>query len=416
MVIKAIGERIFMATYFELEKLQKAHLGEVCIFGAGLLGKYEGYELIKTAGFHVDFYCDNNIASGTIVQNEIRVKELEYLYDNKENVLVFLCMASKYQHEVLEQIKSHGVTNVVVIDFDYIFQVMESIESANDEIKQKYHALYNDIEYLKTKFKRRTGYDLNLENPQTFNEKLQWLKLHDRKKEYTRMVDKYEFKKYIETTMGSEYVIPTLALWESVEEIDFDKLPNQFVLKCTHDSESVVICRNKDNFAVGNTIEKLGKCLQRNYYWNNREWPYKDVKPRIIAEEYMQDGERKELRDYKFYCFNGQPRFIYISEGLENHSTARISFIAIEEGKWEFAPFRRIDFAEFEELPEKPVTYTKMLEIAKTLSKDCPFVRVDLYEINGQVYVSEITFTPGGGMTKIVPEEWDEILGSYIQL
>ncbi len=163
----------------------------------------------------------------------------------------------------------------------------------------------SDQDYICRKFHAMMGYYPNLDDPQTFNEKLQWLKLHDRKPEYIRMVDKYEAKQYVADIIGKDYIIPTLGVWNSFDEIDFDKLPDQFVLKCTHDSGGLVICKDKRNLDIHAARKKINKCLKRNYFYVGREWPYKDVKPRIIGEPYLEDATEKELRDYKFYCFNG---------------------------------------------------------------------------------------------------------------
>ena len=271
-----------------------------------------------------------------------------------------------------------------------------------------------DKKYLKLLYKGRFGKSLDLDNPKTFNEKLQWLKLYDRKPEYTKMVDKYEAKKYVSEQIGEEYIIPTLGVWDSFDEIDFDSLPNQFVLKCTHDSGSLVICRDKEKLNKAVAKNKLESRLKKEFFHSSREWPYKDVKPRIMAEIFMEDPSQPEgLRDNKFYCFNGEPKFLYISEGLENHSTAKISFLNID---WTIAPFGRSDYKPFDELPPKPETFERMISFARKLSRNIPFVRVDLYEINGKVYFSELTFFPCGGFMPFNPPEWDEKLGSYIQL
>lgn len=264
---------------------------------------------------------------------------------------------------------------------------------------------------------------LNLKNPKSFNEKLQWLKLYDRKPEYSIMVDKYEVKKYVSEIIGEEHIIPTLGVWEKFEDLEFTKLPDQFVLKCTHDSGGLVICRDKAKFSINEEKKKIRKCLKHNYYLRGREWPYKDVKPRIIAEQYMEEyGENKiksienskqSLIDYKFYCFNGVPRFLYVSEGLENHATAKISFLSLD---WSFMEFSRADFKSFEKLPPKPQNYSLMIEIAKNLSKHIPFIRVDLYEINGCVYFSELTFSPCSGMMPFKPEKYDYIIGSMLKI
>ena len=158
----------------------------------------------------------------------------------------------------------------------------------------------------------------NLKNPQTFNEKLQWLKLYDRNPLYTTMVDKYKVKEYVANIIGKEYIIPTLAVYNNVEDIDFDRLPNQFVLKCNHDSGGLVICKDKSKLDKKGAIKKLSKALKNNFYYNGREWPYKNVKPCVIAEQYMEDSETEELRDYKFFCFNGDVKILFVALGRQN--------------------------------------------------------------------------------------------------
>lgn len=267
--------------------------------------------------------------------------------------------------------------------------------------------------YLKILFYANLGYKLNLKNPKTYNEKLQWLKLYDRNPEHTKMVDKYEAKKYIAEKIGEEYIIPTIGVWDSVDDIEFDSLPEQFVLKSTHDSGMVVICRDKSQFNVEKAKQTLRKSFLRNYFLSGREWPYKNIKKRIIAEKFMSDGSEKGLNDYKFYCFNGKPEFAYISQGLEDHSTARINYMTLE---WERAPFRRPDYKEFEELPDKPKKINEMLELAAKLSEGIKFLRVDFYEIEDKVYFGELTFFPGSGLTPFQPEEWDYKIGDCLNL
>ena len=176
-----------------------------------------------------------------------------------------------------------------------------------------------------------------------------------------------------------------------------------------------MICRDKSKFDLEAAKENLKKHYNRNYFWMGREWPYRNVKPRIIAEEYMEDAEESQagLTDYKFYCFNGIPKYLYVSAGLVNHSTARISFLTLD---WQFAPFGRSDYKPFEELPKKPVNLSLMIEIAEKLSKDFPFLRVDLYEIKGRVYFSELTLFPCSAMMPFTPKEWDERLGLELEL
>ena len=414
----------------------------------------------------------------------------------------------------------------------------------------------DDEKYLKLMFRARMGRKLNLKNPQTFNEKLQWLKLYDRKPEYSDMVDKYEAKRYVADRIGEEYIIPTLGVWDSFDEIDFSSLPNQFVLKCTHDSGGLVICKDKANFDIDEARRKINRSLANDYYLWGREWPYKNVKHRIIAEKYMEDSKTSELRDYKiftfdgvakalfiaanrqtgkttadyfdmdfkpldftwgyphskvlpskpdcfdemikvaeclakgtaelrvdfyevngkayfgemtffdgsgfdkfdpeewdakfgkliklpisngggyavihngwviwvhlqkrvglidykFYCFNGVPKYLYVSQGMDNHATARLSFATIN---WELAPFGRSDYPQMEELPEKPKHFGEMLDLAKKLSNNHPFLRVDLYEIDNHVYFSELTFSPCDGFMPFNPKEYDLKLGEMVNL
>ena len=282
------------------------------------------------------------------------------------------------------------------------------------ELLKTVSKLIPDRLYIAIKYRMTLGRFPNLKNPQTFNEKLQWLKLHSRNSEYTRMVDKYEAKKFIADTIGEEYIIPTLGVWDKFDDIDFDILPDQFVLKCTHDSGGLVICRDKSKLDIAAAKKKIESCLKTNYYWHGREWPYKNVKPRIIAEQYMDDGAGG-LRDYKFFCFNGMPRFIYISQGLEDHSTARISFYDLEGNKM---PFGRSDYLPFDVDPDMPETLSEMIEYSSVLSEKvgCPFVRIDFYCIKGKTYFGEITFSPCGGMMPFKPAEWDKKLGDYLDL
>lgn len=271
----------------------------------------------------------------------------------------------------------------------------------------------SDKVYLKLLFRAKMGKRLNLKNPQTFNEKLQWLKLYDRKPEYTRMVDKNEAKKYVAERIGEEYTIPTLGVWDRFEDIDFDSLPDQFVLKCTHDSGGLVICRNKSMLDIEAAKNKIQKCLKRNYYYQNREWPYKNVKPRIIAEAYMEDEATAELRDYKFFCFDGQVKALFIA-------TERAS--KTEETKFDFfdEDFNHLSFTNGHPnataIPEKPVNFEKMKELAGKLSEGVPHLRVDFYEVNGRIYFGELTFSHWSGMMPFEPEEWDEKFGRWIEL
>lgn len=271
--------------------------------------------------------------------------------------------------------------------------------------------------YLKYVFYCKCGKKLDIRNPQTFNEKIQWLKLYDRKSEYTMMVDKCEVKKYVANLIGEEHIIPTLGVWESFDKIDFDKLPNQFVLKCTHDSGGVVICIDKSTLNKRAARKKLNKGLNRNYFWTGREWPYKNVMPRIIAETYLEGDVDKDLRDYKIHCFHGEPKYLQVigKRDLSNHTGKQLFYtFGWEDAGWAFG-----DYPPYPYELERPKHLDEMYEVAKSLSRNIKYVRVDLYEINGQVYFGEITFHPASGFYQFndyYNEETDLMLGSLINI
>lgn len=270
-----------------------------------------------------------------------------------------------------------------------------------------------DDTYLKIYYRYIFNSKLNLDNPQTFNEKLQWLKLYDRKNIYTTMVDKYEVKKYVTNIIGEEYIIPTIGIYDKFDDIDFNKLPKQFVMKCTHDSGGLVIVKDKIKLDIEKAKIKLEKSLNKNYYYNGREWPYKNVKPRIIIEKYMEDSSTTQLNDYKIMCFNGEPKCSFVCTDRDNKELGlAVTFFDLE---WNKMPFER-HYRSSNKKIERPVNYNKMLELSKKLSKDIPFVRVDWYEINGKLYFGELTFYPGSGFEEFTPEEWDYKLGEMIKL
>ena len=271
----------------------------------------------------------------------------------------------------------------------------------------------SDEAYLKKKFKLFMGKELDLDNPKTFNEKLQWLKLNDRKDIYTTMVDKCEAKKYVASIIGEEYIIPTLGVYDKFDDINFDELPDQFVIKCTHDSGGLVVVRDKNKLDKTAAKKKINKSLRRNYYYSGREWPYKNVKPRIIVEKYMEDSKNKTMRDYKFFCYNGKPEIMYISEGLENHATASISFYDMN---FKVTDCKRKDFKLLDYTPEKPKNFEKMKKFSAILSRGIPHLRVDWYEIDGKLYFGELTFSTCSGMVPFEDGKWDKKLGDMIDL
>ena len=266
--------------------------------------------------------------------------------------------------------------------------------------------------FLKRLYRIRMGREPDLETPETYTEKLQWLKLYDHRPEYTVMVDKFEVKQYVAEKIGPEYVIPLLGVWERAEDIDFDALPQRFVLKTTHDSGSYVVCKDKSKLDIPAARARMAKFLKRKYYDCNREWPYKNVKPRIIAEQYMEDSRSGELRDYKFFTFGGVPKVLYIAQGRGRGEPTVADFFDME---FNHLPFT-IDHDMAQVPPEKPENFALMQELAAKLSEGTPQLRVDFYEVDGKVYFGEMTFFHCSGTEAFHPESWDRKFGDWVVL
>lgn len=275
--------------------------------------------------------------------------------------------------------------------------------------------VFGDATYLKVRFRLIMGKKLDLKNPQTFSEKLQWLKLYDRRPEYTTMVDKYAVKDYVAGIIGKEYIIPTLGVWDRPEDIEWDKLPNRFVLKTTHGggSEGVVICKDKQTFDREKAIKTL-KSNMHNDWRIQMEWPYKNVPHRIIAEEFIDPSpETKDLSDYKFFCFDGVVKGLFVA--TERHKEG-------EDVKFDFfdADFNHLPFKQGHDnaqpCPPKPHNFDLMKQVAARLSKGYPHVRVDLYDTGDRVLFGEITMYHFGGMVPFRPEEWDKLFGDMLTI
>ena len=271
----------------------------------------------------------------------------------------------------------------------------------------------SDKRFLEIAYRVRMGKKLDLNNPKTFNEKLQWLKLYDRNPKYTDYVDKYRVRSFVAETIGEEYLIPLLGVWDHAYDIDFDSLPDQFVLKCNHDSGSIMICKDKEAFDRQKAVEWLEGRLSKTMFYLTREWPYKNVKPRVVAEAYMEDPATSELRDYKFFCFDGEVKALFIAEDRQ---------VVGEDTKFDFfdADYNHLEFTNghpnAKKLPEKPVNFELMKELASKLSAGIPHVRVDFYECNGKVFFGDMTFAHWSGMVPFEPEKWDRIFGAWIKL
>lgn len=270
-----------------------------------------------------------------------------------------------------------------------------------------------DRAYLKLRYRAMMGKKLDLQNPQTYTAKLQWLKLYDRRPERTALVDKYAVKEYVKETIGEGYLVPSFGVWDRFEDIDFDSLPQEFVLKCTHDSGGILICRDKSALDLAKAGEKLEKARRRSFYKLNREWTYRNVQPRILAEAYMEHSATCDLRDYKFFCFDGEPKLMFVATDRQTPG---------EDTKFDFfdMDYTHLDIKNGHENakvpPEKPENFELMKELARKLSKGIPHVRVDFYEVDGKVYFGELTFYHFSGLVAFQPDHWDQVLGDWLTL
>lgn len=272
----------------------------------------------------------------------------------------------------------------------------------------------NDELYLKILFRCFMQKKLNLKDPKTFSEKLQWLKLYNRKSEYTTMVDKYAVKEYVANIIGKEYIIPTLGVWDTPNDIDWDSLPEKFVLKTNHGggNTGVVICKNKSTFDKQKAVEKLWKSYNGDIYKTSREWVYKNIAKKIIAESYIEDSKTQELRDYKFFCFNGEVKYLFVASERQKKEEPFFDFF---DQDYNILPIKQ-GHPNSVNTPEKPICFEEMKIIASKLSQQLPHVRVDLYEVNDKVYFGELTFFHYAGFVPFEPQEWDYKFGEMIKL
>lgn len=277
-------------------------------------------------------------------------------------------------------------------------------------LRRVFSRFMDDKTFIRWEYFSGMGKFPNLKSPRTYNEKLQWLKLNDKHEEYSKWVDKYEAKELVRGILGEEYIIPTLGVWERFDDIDFDALPNAFVLKTTHDSGGVVICKDKNTFDLKSAKKKIEKSLRCNFFYEHREYPYKNIVPRIIAEQYMVDESGTELKDYKFFCFGGKCKMLFVA--TDRPIDTRFDFFDTD--------FNHLPFSQGHPLATKPIVkpagFEKMIEISEILANPFRHVRVDLYDINGHIYFGELTFFHFSGNVPFVPAQWDKIIGSWLEL
>ena len=256
-----------------------------------------------------------------------------------------------------------------------------------------------------------TGKKLDISNVKSFNEKIQWMKLYDHNPFYTGIVDKKRVRDYVAERIGEEYLIPLLGVWNDPDEIDINELPEQFVIKCNHDSGGIAICKDKKLFNWEEEKKKISSHLKQNHYYLSREWAYKDVEPCVIAEQYMEDESTEELRDYKFFCFNGVPKFVQVD--FARYIDHKRNIYDID---WNLLDLTIKCPNDPNAKIEKPSDYINMVELAKKLSEGIPQVRVDLYSVNGHTYFGEMTLYHGSGYEEFTPDSYGDLFGSFIDL
>lgn len=270
-----------------------------------------------------------------------------------------------------------------------------------------------DASFARISYWLRFGETLDLKNPRKFNEKLQWLKLHDRRSEYINMVDKIAMKDIVAANVGQQYAIPTLGIWEKVDDIEWDKLPSQFVIKWNHDSGSIVICKDKESFNREAAINKLRYGEKYNGFWYGREWPYKGVKPKLLAEPYLEDSVTGELRDYKVFSFNGKVKlFLVASDRQKKGESVKFDYFDIKGTHLNITN----DHPQAQVIPALPKSFNQMIELTEKISAGLPHLRVDFYEVDGRAYIGEFTLYHGSGLMSFKPDEWNEVIGDWITL
>lgn len=367
---------------------------DVAIFGASVQGVFLCGAL-REKGIPVVKFIDND---KTKQGNEIFMNIWCYpLTKDNSKVIVISSSNEMTQKQIINQLDDLNTDSYVSLITDKLYrEIMDNM---------------SDISIIKCRWHERVGTELNLDNPVTFNEKIQWLKLYYHNPIYTELSDKLYAKKYVEKILGVKYVIPTIGVYDCYENIDYSKLPSKFVLKATHDSGSVQICNNRNEFDIKKAEEVLSQALSRNYYLYDREWGYKNIVPKIIAEPYYTDESGEELKDYKIFCFSGKPKLIQVDYGRFSEHKRNIYNI-----NWEYQNVQIKYPTDESHIIHKPQCLEEMLKCAEVLSKDLPHVRVDFYVINEKVIFGEMTFYHGGGYEKFTPQDMERKMGKWIKL
>jgi hypothetical protein len=374
------------------------YAGGVVVFGAGNLGKWTAF-ILRNSGISGIYCFDNDSKKWGLKLFDCLYCERPRLIGRRLPVLIAI-ENREFKREIGEQCLKLGYEQIYEVD-------ATRLRKETDHLSDK--------EYLELLFYLRIGKELNINCPKTFNEKLQWLKLYDQNPKYIRMTDKLEAKEYVAEIIGEKYIIPTLGKWDKFEEVDFKNLPNEFVLKCTHDSGSATIITDKDRIDYQCLKLKYENALCTNHYKVGREWVYKDIKPRIIAEKYLGNANRYkgDIVDYKLMCFNGKVKCSFTcTERFLGKDKLKVTFY---DEDWVKLPFERHYAADTGGL-NKPSSYNEMVKLAEQLAQDIPFARIDFYEMDKQPYFGEITLYPGSGFEEFTPAEWDRKLGDWLEL
>jgi len=390
--------------------------GNICIYGAGNFGTGWVYELVNDfAGLKVDFYVDKN-KNGQKVKN-IDIKDIEFLESKKDITLCFVALAERTAINVCDELEEKGIKHIFVLSNpEFIYDLVKYIyENCDLEIFYRYRKLMDDKQYLTRIFRRRTGYDLNIENPKTFNEKLQWLKVNDHRSILSFMTDKYLVREYIKEKFGEQYLVPLLFVTKNYQDITYENIPNEkCIIKTNCGSHDYYIVRDKKVIDEESLQKKYKDLLNFNYYYYGREWNYKNIEPCIIIEKLLEDKNGKIPNDYKLTFFNGELQFVYCSIDREG-----LNYRKIYSPNWETMNFSMgHPLEDYEQFPDiqPPDSFKKMVEIGKEVAKEFLNVRVDFYDVDGKLYCGEITLYHGSGFDRFYPEEYDLYWGNKLEL
>lgn len=403
--------------YKELEALSVNWNGKVCIFGAGINGRTWAYDILTAAGFTINFYCDNNLETGTEIQKNVFIDSLEQLYNLSNDVLVFIAVSERNQDTIHKQLAESGINNIIDMGYEFYQEFMDDILLENNSnVLKKYELVVDDRKYLERQFRLRCGYELNLDQPHTFNEKIQWLKINVRDPQYSMMADKIAVKSFVSDIVGKKYVLPILGIWESAEDIDISALPDEFVLKCNHNSGlGMYICRDKKALNWSSVKNEINAGLKQNYYLYGREWCYKNIKPKVFAEPLLKDGKHIVPEDYKIYCFNGKPKYIVVFHNRFDET--KKLYESVYDLSWNKlnVSFDN-NFAISDWGISKPDCLDEMLDVCGKLCKNMKMSRIDFYIVDEKVYFGEITLYTASGFAPMIPEEIDLRLGEQLIL